>query len=334
MSEITIERLLPVVEKAKKVCPVIVFPEYTSPDVLKAASALAQYGIAKPIILGDVDEIRASGLDFTGCTLYDPSSEEGQAKKAEMAEKLAEKTGFPARIIQKKIKTTLDFAAAMTGLGEADILVSGHIFNTAQTITAVTIFIGLKPGVERSTCWMIVDIPSYQGPAGENQMFILSDTSQCFAETVDELVDVTINAAEGAKGLGWEPRVAMLSFSTMGSGKHAWADKVIEATKIVKERMPELAIDGEVQLDAAVVPAVAIKKCGEGSKVGGRANVLIFPTMDAGNIGIKLLQLLGDAVPYGPWLTGYNKPVVQLSRSFSAQTIFGSCVFQAAALDK
>lgn len=334
MDGITIDRIMQVVEKARKTHPTIVFPEYTSPDVLKAAAALAEYGIAKPIILGNVDEIRASGFDFSGCELFDPSSEEGVARKAEMAGKLAEKTGFPAKIIQKKMKTTLDFAAAMTALDEADILVSGHIFNTAQTISAVTIYIGLKPGVERSTCWMIVDIPSYQGPAGENQMFILSDTSQCYAETVDELVDVTLNAVEGAKGLGWEPRVAMLSFSTMGSGKHAWADKVIEATRIVKERMPELAIDGEVQLDAAVVPAVATKKCGEDSKVGGRANVLIFPTMDAGNIGIKLLQLLGDAVPYGPWLTGYNKPVVQLSRSFSAQTIFGSCVFQAAALEK
>lgn len=334
MEGITIDRIMPVVERARTKQATIVFPEYDSPDILKAAAALAEYGIAKPIILGPVDEILASGHDFTGCELIDITTEEAEAHKAEMAEKLAEKVGFPARMIKKKMKTRLDYASAMTSLGEADILVSGHMFNTAQTISSVTIFIGLKPGVERSTCWMIVDIPSYHGPAGENQMFILSDTSQCFAETVDELVDVTINAAEGAKGLGWEPRVAMLSFSTMGSGKHAWADKVIEATRIVKERMPELAIDGEVQLDAAVVPAVATKKCGAESKVGGRANVLIFPTMDAGNIGIKLLQLLGDAVPYGPWLTGYNKPVVQLSRSFSAQTIFGSCVFQAAAIEK
>ena len=335
MADLDLTTIQPLIDRAAGVCPTIVFPEGDSPMMAEVAAKIAELGAGKPILLGDLATMQAHDLDLSGCELFDPSTEEGQAKKLEMAGKLAEILKFPAKIVAKKMKTTLDLAAVMVRLGEADTFASGYVFNTAQTISAATMFMGLAEGVTYSTSFMVAELPHYTGPAGENGMFILTDTSLCFGDTPEELAEIAINAADGAANMmGWEPRVAMLSFSTKGSGKRDCATKVIDATNLVKERCPELKIDGELQFDAAMVPAIAAKKCGEDNPVEGKANVLVYPNMDAANIGCKMVQFMADGTLYGPLLKGLYAPVAQIGRGYNFKEILGTCILALAGCQK
>lgn len=319
------------IEKARVACPRFAFPEAEAPLIAEVASNLAQLGVARPVLIGDADIIKSHGYDLSGCEIIDLATQEGQDKKAEVVSKVAPLLGFPEKIVSKKMKNNLDFAAAMVRSGDVDCACGGYTFTTAQTITATTMFIGVKPDVDYTSCFLVVEVPSYEGPAGEDRLFVITDTSSCFADTPEELAQIAINAAGGAERImGWEPRVAMLSFSTHGSGKRDCADKVIAATNLVRERCPELKVDGEVQLDAALLPAIADKKCGEGNVLGGKANVLVFPNMDAANIGAKIFEIMAGGSLYGPWHQGYNGTMQQLSRSFSYREIFVSCVMTAA----
>lgn len=320
-------------EKAKKNCPRIAFPEGETSRICEAASILANNGYAKPILLGDSEKIFDNGFDLTNCIIIDPSKE--QEKKELWAEKYAAELDMTKRMMLKKMSNTLGFAAAMVHFGESDSMASGFVYNTMQTILASTLLIGLKPDVKVNTSFLLTDFPHYKGEAGEDGMIIMADTSLCFADDEYELAEVAINAANGARDMmGWEPRVAMLSFSTKGSGVRDCATKVIKATNIVKERCPELKVDGELQIDAAVVPAVAAKKIGADNVLGGKANILVFPNMDAANIGCKIAQLYADGIQYGPFYNGYKSTVLQMGRSWTLDEILGSNIILASSLDK
>jgi len=221
------------------------------------------------------------------------------------------------------LSNPLFLAALMVRMGEADGMIAGAIATSADVITAAEGIIGLKKGISVPSSFFIMEIPSYEG--GENGLLLFADSSVNIDPTSEQLADIAITTARTAKELlGWTPRVAMLSFSTKGSAIHPRVDKVIEATKIANRKAPSLAIDGELQGDAALVEEIAIKKMkGKIGKVAGRANVLIFPDLDSGNITYKLVQTLAKANAYGPILQGFEKPVSDLSRGAKVSDMVG-----------
>jgi phosphate acetyltransferase len=208
-------------------------------------------------------------------------------------------------------------------LDEADCMVAGLSHTTGEVIMASEMIIGLQEGISTVSSTGILSIPGYEGPEG--RLLGIADCAVCPAPDAKELADIAISTADTLNSLlGWEPRVALLSFSTKGSATHERVDTVLKALEMVHERRPELLIDGELQLDSAIVPEVAARKVKEGSPVAGKANILIFPNLDAGNIGVKLVQRFAKAVAYGPLLQGFAKPVSDLSRGAPVDEIVGA----------
>ena len=206
-------------------------------------------------------------------------------------------------------------------MGDADGLVSGACHSTANTLRPCLQILKTKPGTKLVSAFFVMDVPNCE--YGEDGVFVFGDCGLNQNPTAEELAAIAESSAESFKLLvGKEPKVAMLSHSSMGSAKHADVDKVVEATRIAKEANPDLALDGELQLDAAIVPSVGSSKAPD-SKVAGQANVLIFPDLDAGNIGYKLVQRLAKAEAYGPMTQGIAAPVNDLSRGCSAEDIVG-----------
>jgi phosphate acetyltransferase len=230
----------------------------------------------------------------------------------------------PPQVAERILANPLFLAALMVRMGEADAMVAGAVATSADVITAATGIIGLRKGVSVPSSFFIIEIPGFQNP--EKGLLLFADSSVNIELNEEQMADVAITTAQTAKELmGWEPKVAMLSFSTKGSAIHPRADKVIEATKIANRKAPELAIDGELQGDSALVEKTAMKKMvGNIGKVAGHANVLIFPDLDSGNISYKLVQTLAKANCYGPILQGFQKPVSDLSRGAKAEDIVGT----------
>ena len=213
------------------------------------------------------------------------------------------------------------YACIMVKAGDADGVVSGACHSTANTLKPALQIIKTKPGTKLVSAFFLMEVPNCE--LGENGTFVFGDCGLNQNPNPEELAAIAVSSAESFKALvGVEPKVAMLSHSTKGSAKHADIDKVAEATKLAKEMAPELNIDGELQADAAIVPSVGASKA-PGSNVAGAANVLIFPDLDAGNIGYKLVQRLAKAEAYGPMCQGIAKPVNDLSRGCSAKDIVG-----------
>ena len=213
------------------------------------------------------------------------------------------------------------YGVMMVKMGDADGLVSGACHSTANTLRPCLQILKTKPGTKLVSAFFVMDVPNCE--YGEDGVFVFGDCGLNQNPTAEELAAIAESSAESFKLLvGKEPKVAMLSHSSMGSAKHADVDKVVEATRIAKEANPDLALDGELQLDAAIVPSVGSSKAPD-SKVAGQANVLIFPDLDAGNIGYKLVQRLAKAEAYGPMTQGIAAPVNDLSRGCSAEDIVG-----------
>jgi phosphate acetyltransferase len=211
----------------------------------------------------------------------------------------------------------------MVKLGEADCMVAGLSHTTGEVIMACEMIIGLQEGISTVSSMGIMNIPGYDGPEGS--LMAIADCAVAPAPDSNELADIAISTADTVKRLlGWEPRVALLSFSTKGSADHERVDMVLRALDLVKERKPDLLVDGELQLDAAIVPEVAAKKVKGESPVAGRANTLIFPDLNAGNIGVKLVQRFAGGVGYGPLLQGFACPVSDLSRGAPVEEIVGA----------
>ena len=308
----------------------IVFPEGTDSRIVSAAIILSKEKICKSILIGPEDTItqNAKDSDFDiskfsdTITIIDPSTSD---KVDEYAKKYSSETAFPEAAAKVMIKKPLGFAAAMTRFGDADAYVGGAINRTSDVIQNCRQFIGMEEGIKTPSSFMIMHTPHFA--TKEGNAIVFADPGVNINPTSEQLADITIASARSTKRLlGWEPRVAMLSFSTKGSAKHKDADKVIEALNMVREREPNLLVDGEMQVDAALDKTVASIKIQGDTQVGGNANVLIFPDLDAANIAFKLVKIIGEAGAYGPFLQGFNKTASDLSRGCSVDDIIGVAI--------
>ena len=287
----------------------IVFPEGEDERIIETAKILKKEKIAEPVLIGK--------KEVNNIEVINP---ETSKDKVEFAAELSRITGFSLQISQNIISHPLYFGAVALRLAKVDGLVGGCVFTSGEFITVSKQIIGLKEGISVPSSYFLMEIPDYKG--GENGKLIFADASVNIDPTPEELADIAITTGNTAKDFfGWEPRVALLSFSTHGSASHLLVDKVVKATKIAREKAPEMAIEGELQGDAALREDVAKRKMKEVGRVGGRANVLIFPDLNAGNIAYKLVSILAKAKALGPILQGFQKPLSDLSRGVKVEEI-------------
>ena len=313
-------------EKARGSLKTIVLPESEDRRTLDAADRILREGLAKLILLGNEEKIRADaaalGDKLEGARIVDPKKSEKLESYVETLTELRKKKGMSEEEARKLLtESNTYFGMMMVKMGDADGLVSGACHSTADTLRPALQILKTKPGTKLVSAFFVMNVPDC--PYGENGSFVFSDCGLNQNPTSEELAAIAEASADSFRFLiGKEPKVAMLSYSTKGSAKHDDVTKVQEAVRIAKEERPELALDGELQLDAALVPAVAALKA-PSSEVAGHANTLIFPNLDAGNIGYKLVQRLGKAEAYGPMTQGIARPVNDLSRGCSADDIVG-----------
>ncbi len=294
----------------------IVLAEGEDPRIIEAAQNAKDQGIARIILLGNVAKIKAKAAELNvtleSVTVIDPSDSPKASGYAAKLFELRQAKGMTEEKSAEQIKDPLYYAQMMVHLGDADGSVNGAVYTTGDVVRSAIQIIGMdeSASIVSSFFLMMLCQPFHDLKGG----IIFSDCGLVIDPTSEQLAQIALSAAHSAKTLlNEEPRVAMLSFSTSGSAKHALVDKVVSATKRVKTLMPELAIDGEIQLDAAIVASISEKKVAN-SAVNGRANVLVFPNLEAGNIGYKLAERIGKADAIGPILQGLKKPANDLSR--------------------
>ena len=309
-------------ERAKRDIKTIVLPESMDLRVIKAAEKIIDEGIANIILIGNADKINSFGCDVSKAIIIDP---EKCDYTEELINELVELRKTKGLTYDDAKKLLLDdymyFACMLIKTGRADGVVSGACHSTSNTLRPALQIIKTKPDTELVSAFFLMNVPNCE--YGYNGTFIFADSGLEQNPTPERLAAIAASSAESFKLLvEQEPMVAMLSHSTMGSAKHADVDKVISATKIAKERYPQYKIDGELQLDAAIIPEVASSKA-PNSEVAGHANVLVFPDLDAGNIGYKLVQRLAKAEAFGPVCQGIAAPVNDLSRGCSVDDIIG-----------
>ncbi len=294
----------------------IVLPEGEDPRTIEAAKQIVAEDLANLVILGNPAEI-----DVPGAVVVDPASDERAEAYAQKFAEIRAKKGVTIEQAREQVKDATYFGTMMVKMGDADGLVSGACHSTANTLRPALQILKTAPGTKLVSGFMVVCVPDCE--FGQDGNFIFSDIGLNIDPDADQLSEIAIASAASWKAfMGSEAKVALLSYSTKSSAKGDSADKVREAIKLVNEKAPELAADGELQLDAALVQSVADLKA-PGSTVAGNANVLIFPDLQSGNIGYKLVQRLGKAEAYGPILQGIAKPVNDLSRGCNAEDIVG-----------
>lgn len=303
----------------------IVLPESLEERTLTAADRSLADGLADIILIGNPDEIKALGrkLGLTHldkATIIDPATSEKTEQYAQLLFELRKAKGMTIEKARQQVMDPLYFGCLIIKSGDADGQISGALSTTGDTLRPALQIIKCAPGI---TCvsgamLMITDKPEY----GENGVLVIGDVAVTPMPDADQLAQIAVCTAQTAKSVaGIDPKVAMLSFSTKGSAKHEVVDKVVQATQLAKEMAPDLAIDGELQADAALVPSVGEKKC-PGSPIAGHANVLVVPCLEVGNISYKLVQRLGGADAIGPILQGIARPVNDLSRGCSVDDIY------------
>ena len=312
-------------EKAKQQIKTIVLPEGSDIRTLKAASIVQKEGYAKLIILGDSTKIEemasANNLDISEATIINPIENENYETYVQLFYELRKAKGMTIEKARETLKDETYFGMMMVKNGDSDGLVSGACHSTSDTLRPALQILKTAPGTKLVSAFFVMVVPDCE--YGENGIFIFSDSGLNEYPDADALSEIAISSANSFKQLvGVEPKVAMLSYSTYGSAHSPLTDKVVEATKLLKQKAPDLICDGELQLDAAIIPEIAASKA-PGSPVQGKANTLIFPDLDAGNIGYKLVQRLAKAEAYGPLCQGIAKPVNDLSRGCSAEDIAG-----------
>jgi phosphate acetyltransferase len=302
----------------------IVLPEGTEPRTVKAAAQIAEEKIAQVILIGENAKIESvaneQNVKLDNIEIINPHESDKLDIYAEKFYELRKSKGVTFEQAQKVVQDEIYFATMMVKEGDADGLVAGAEHSTGDTIRPALQIIKTKPGISVVSGCFIMVVPDCE--YGDDGLFVFADCAVNPNPSKDQLAEIALSTAETAKKLcGMDPKVSMLSFSTKGSARHELVDKVVEATKIAKEKNPELQVDGELQADAALVEKVASKKS-PGSKVAGKANVLIFPDLQSGNIGYKLVERLSKgAHAYGPGLQGLNAPVNDLSRGCSVEDI-------------
>lgn len=299
----------------------VLLPEGEEPRTVEAASIIAKQKIADVVLLGDEEKIKkvAGNLDLTGVTIINPEKSDKLQEYANQFYEMRKSKGVTQEAALQTCKDTLYFAVMMIKNKEADGMVSGAIHSTGDTLRPALQVIKTAPGISIVSSSFLMEVPDKK--YGDNGVMVFADCAININPTSDELAAIAVASAETAKSLaGINPRVAMLSFSTKGSAKHEFVDKVAQATAKLKEIAPDLNVDGELQADAALVESVGQLKS-PGSPVAGHANVLIFPDLQAGNIGYKLVQRLAGAEAVGPICQGLARPVNDLSRGCSVDDI-------------
>ncbi len=305
----------------------IVFTEGPDARILEAASRLKKDGILDSILVGNVDEVKAAakagGFDIEGLEIIDPATFD---KMDEMVAKMVELR--KGKMTEEQCRAALAkgnyFGTMLVKMGYADALLGGATYSTADTVRPALQIIKTKPGNKIvSSCFILV-----REKDGAEEKYAMGDCAININPGEDDLVEIAIETANTAKAFGIDPKVAMLSYSTMGSGKGETVDMMRNATAKTKEAAPDLAVDGELQFDAAFSPVVAKTKC-KGSPVAGQANTFIFPDINAGNIGYKIAQRLGGFEAYGPILQGLNAPINDLSRGCNADEVYQMAIITA-----
>lgn len=321
-----------VLAKARAQLMRVAFPEAENDKIQQAAAQCRDEGICIPVLVGDPERIRAAAAEHAvaidGIEIVDHSEEQVLERVIGAYLKLSDL--FTEKSLRRKCKDPMILAMLMQAVGELDVTFAGIDHTTADVIIAGKTFIGLQEGIATISSIGIADIPGYNGSEGRYLAF--GDSAVCVFPKAEKLASIAINACDTVRALtDWEPRCALLSYSTCGSGGDNEAvTRIIEAVRIANEQRPDLAIDGEFQLDSAINPAVAAKKVQRESKVAGRANIIIWPDLNAGNIGVKLIQQFAGADAYGPMLQGFAKIVCDCSRGAPVSELVGniamSCV--------
>ena len=307
-------------EKAKKACKTIVLAEGEEKRVLDAAKVILDEKIAGLVLIGNKDVIaQKAAFDVNQVTIVDPASD-NLDEYADLLYELRKAKGMEKEQAAQLVKNPLYLGVMLVKTGKADGMVAGSVNSTGDTLRPALQIIKTAPGIKTVSSCFIMALPE-GSKYGENGVMVFADCAVNIEPDAEQLASIAIASADTAKKIaGIDPKRAVRSLSTKGSAKHANVDKVVEATKIVNTIAPELQCDGELQLDAAIVESVAQLKA-PGSKIAGHANVLIFPDLQSGNIGYKLVQRLAGAQAVGPICQGFNKPVNDLSRGCSSEDI-------------
>lgn len=318
------------IEILKKSPKKIVFTEGTDARILEASSRLLASNFLHPILVGKPDEIQAAaeeaGFNIRGAQIVDPDNFDRMDEMVDLFCELRKSKGVTPEQARQTLSQANYFGTMLVKMGIADALLGGATYSTADTVRPALQLIKTKPGNKIvSSCFIMVR----QAAIGDNEVMAMGDCAINIKPTEDELVEIAIECAECAKIFGIDPKVAFLSYSTLGSGKGEDVDKMRNAAAKAKLRAPELPIEGEIQFDAAVDPRVARTKCKD-SKVAGHANTFIFPDINAGNIGYKIAQRLGKFDAYGPILLGLNAPINDLSRGCNALEVYSMAIITAA----
>lgn len=319
-------QLIDILKKSPKK---IVFTEGTDERILEAASRLLASNFLHPILIGEPEAVEKAaeqaGFNIRGAQVIDPANYEDMDKMVEMFCELRKSKGVTPEQAKKTLLQANYFGTMLVKMGVADALLGGATYSTADTVRPALQLIKTKPGNSIvSSCFIMV-----RSAVGGNEVLAMGDCAINIKPTEDELVEIALECAECAKMFGIDPKVAFLSYSTLGSGKGEDVDKMRNAAAKAKLKAPDLPIEGEIQFDAAVSPRVARTKCPD-SKVAGQANTFIFPDINAGNIGYKIAQRLGNFEAYGPVLLGLNAPINDLSRGCDAMEVYSMAIITAA----